>query len=117
MPNDTLERRQKKNVSTKPAQLTGLGILTPDKDQEGNKIQIQPTITARPNALQVKAFQQGNLGSQVPRAGLADMAIQANQAISNQTASGLSAAALGAGLGAKKKKKQKPGGLEGGYGA
>jgi hypothetical protein len=89
-----LDKRKKQKIATKQAQLTGLGILSPEKDNEGNKIQIQPTIIQRPNALQMKAFRQGNLGMQMPRAGLADMAIHANQAESNITGSGVSNANL-----------------------
>lgn len=108
MANGVLEKRKKNNVATKPAQLNNLGILTPDKDKEGNKVTLQPTIVSRPNALETKAFMGGRLGTpNLPSAGLADMAVHANQAGSNQTNSGVSAASQYTDLMAQKKKKKK----------
>ena len=96
MPISPQEKRKKTPVVTKPAQLAGMGILTPPQDREGNKIAtIQPTVVHRPNALQSRAFEQGSMGYQsMPKAGLADMAIQANQASANLTGSGMSYAGL-----------------------
>lgn len=106
MANGPLAKRQEKRVVNKTGQLAGMGVLATDKDNEGNRVTIQPTVLSRPNALQAKAFDQGNVGNQMPRAVLADMAIQQNQAISNQTTSGVSAAARGMSPPPKKKKKQ-----------
>lgn len=89
-----LEKRKKTKVVTKPAQLNNLGILTPEQDPEGNKLRIQPTVIQRPNALQMRAFQQGGVGMQMPTAGLANMAIQGNQAPANVTPSGMSNASI-----------------------
>ncbi len=83
-----LEKRRKKNVVTKPGQLAGLGVLTEAKDKEGQTVPLQPTILSRPNALASRAFQQGAVGNLVPKSGLADRAIQANNAQANQTNSG-----------------------------
>lgn len=108
-----LQRRKDKKVVTSHAQLGGLGILAPKEDQQGNKVQIQPTVVARPNALQHKAMAQGNLGQSPMRAPLADMAIQGNASDSNQTGSGIPASNAYQ-MAAKKKKKQQQTGFGGG---
>jgi len=105
-----LEKRKKQAVATKPAQLAGLGVIAPEEDKQGNKVKVQPTILRRPNALQMRAFQKGFIGNQIPQAGLADMATQADQAQANQTPSGASTAGLYSLTASRLKKKMKQGG-------
>lgn len=108
MPNGALERRKKNQVATKPGQLLGMGVIAPDTDKEGNKVKLQPTVLQRPNALAARAMAQGNVGMSIPKAGLADQAIQANQAPANITESGQSNSILNAGNIQNAKKKKKP---------
>lgn len=106
MANDALEKRKKNKIATKPAQLAGLGVIPPTQDSQGNKLQIQPAVIQRPNALQSRAMSQGNLGMQFPTSGLADRSIHSNQAQANVTGSGLSSSAY---FGNEELKKKKPG--------